>query len=394
MPDSLADWLRLSLVQGVGDRTFHKLLQTFGLPEEVLAASRGELMRVVTEKQATALLATRHDSAIDALIDKTLAWAAEPNARNAVITLADRDYPPALLASGDAPPVLYAKGDLSLLKRSSLAIVGSRNATPQGIANAESFAATLSQGGVTIVSGLALGIDAAAHRGGLKGRGKTVAVIGTGLDIVYPARNRDLAHDIADQGVIVSEFPLGTPAMADHFPRRNRIISGLARGVLVVEAALRSGSLITARLAGEQGREVFAIPGSIHSPLAKGCHKLIKEGAKLVDAASDILAELGALEPMIHGEGVAEEAQSMGVSGVPSGSAPENAHEQGISGASPENAQFMGFLKAMGFEALTLDAVCAVTKTSPEVASATLMQLELEGHVAPLPGAKFQRVVR
>ena len=208
-------------------------------------------------------------------------------------TLADPDYPRQLLEIPDPPVLLYVKGRTDLLACSALAIVGSRNATPQGIANAESFARAASRAGVTIVSGMALGCDAAAHRGGLEGAGSTVAVIGTGADRIYPARNQALAHAIVEHGAIVSEFPLGTPPLAANFPRRNRIIAGLARGVLVVEAADRSGTLITARLAAEQGREVFAIPGSIHSPLSKGCHKLIKQGAKLVESAQDILEEIG-----------------------------------------------------------------------------------------------------
>ena len=241
----------------------------------------------ISPKQAEQLFS--HDS--QQAIDAALAWAAEPG--NAILALADAAYPKRLLDTPDPPTVLYAKGRTELLNAPALAIVGSRNATPQGEANAEAFATTLANAGLTIVSGLALGIDAAAHRGGLRGKSSTIAVIGTGIDRVYPARNQALARDIATQGCIISEFPLGTQALKENFPRRNRVISGLARGCLVVEAAERSGSLITARLSGEQGRDVFAIPGSIHSPLSKGCHKLIKQGAKLVDDASDILDELG-----------------------------------------------------------------------------------------------------
>ena len=224
-----------------------------------------------------------------------MAWLAEPG--HELIAWDDADYPQALLELGFAPPVLYFVGRREFLNRPALAIVGSRNATAQGRDNAQAFAQALSEAGITIVSGLAVGIDAAAHRGGLAGPGSTLAVVGTGPDRVYPARHRDLAHAIVAQGGMLSEFAPGTPPAAWNFPRRNRLISGLARGVLVVEAALSSGSLITARYAGEQGREVFAIPGSIHSPLSKGCHKLIREGAKLVETAQDILVELGLAAP-------------------------------------------------------------------------------------------------
>ena len=221
---------------------------------------------------------------------RVASWLDDP--ANCVLTLADADYPQSLLQIPDPPPLLYAKGRRELLNRACFAIVGSRNATRAGIQQAEAFAGALSDANLVIVSGLALGIDAAAHRGGLAGASSTIAIVGTGLDVVYPARNRDLAHEIASRGCIVSEFPLGTPPMPDNFPRRNRLISGMARGCLVVEAALSSGSLITARMANEQGKEVFAMPGSIHSPLAKGCHRLIKQGAKLAESAEDILEEL------------------------------------------------------------------------------------------------------
>ncbi|HMJ48947.1 MAG TPA: DNA-processing protein DprA, partial [Burkholderiales bacterium] len=239
--------------------------------------------------------------------------------------------------------------------------VGSRNATPQGIANAESFARNLSDAGLTILSGLAVGIDAAAHRGGLKGAASSVAVLGTGLDIVYPARNRDLAHMLADNGALVSEFPLGTPAIASNFPRRNRVISGMARGCLVVEAAVSSGSLITARLALEQGREVFAIPGSIHSPLSKGCHALIKQGAKLAESAQDILEEIGWQKT------------------------PETIQAAGTEKASP-------LLEHLGFDPCNIDTLCARSQLSPDAVTALLLELELAGRVAALPGGLFQRL--
>ena len=282
----LEPWLRLVLIEGLGNAAQRRLLTDFGSPEAVFAASPAELARRVEQATAAAIRAGGNRAAARTTLD----WLRDAN--NRIVTLADAEYPRSLLEIGDPPLILYLKGRAELLARPAVAIVGSRSATAQGLANAEAFAQALSNAGITILSGLALGIDAAAHRGGLAGAGSSIAVVGTGLDVVYPARNRDLAHRLAQEGALLSEFPLGTPAMAANFPRRNRLISGLSLGVLVVEAAMQSGSLITARLAGEQGREVFAIPGSIHSPLAKGCHRLIKQGAKLVDSAQDILEEL------------------------------------------------------------------------------------------------------
>ncbi len=293
--DSLAAWLRLALTDGIGPQTARELLSRFGLPENILAAGFPALQKCVPEKIAYALSGPVPD-AMQEQIARTLAWA--DIAGNHVLTLADAQYPKALLSIPDPPPLLYAKGRVDLLARPALAIVGSRNATVQGVQNAERFAQTLSADGLTVVSGLALGIDAAAHLGALAAMaasgtaGSTVAVTGTGLDLVYPARHHALAHRIAAEGCLLSEYPLGTQAMAGNFPRRNRLISGLAQGVLVVEAAMQSGSLITARSATEQGRDVFAVPGSIHSPLSKGCHLLIRQGAKLVESAQDIMEEL------------------------------------------------------------------------------------------------------
>jgi DNA processing protein len=287
-------------------------------------------------------------------------WLDDP--ANRILTLADSSYPQALLQITDPPPVLYVKGRIDLLNRMSFAIVGSRNATQQGVAHAESFARALSDAGLTIVSGLALGIDAAAHRGGLAGASRSVAVVGTGLDLVYPARNRELAHELAREGCILSEFPLGTAPVAANFPRRNRIISGLARGCLVVEAALSSGSLITARMANEQGKDVFAIPGSIHSPLSKGCHSLIKQGAKLAETADDILEELQVL--------------AAGSTRAASSGQPE------------PNAM----LDALGFDPCDIETLTLRSGLSPEKLAALLTQWEIEGLVEALPGGRYQRV--
>ena len=358
----LAAWLRLALVPGIGPESQRALLTAFGLPEAVFASGPRAVAGVIGDQPAATLFESDNTAAIDIALN----WAEAPG--NAIVTLADAEYPAALLQTADPPCLLYVKGRLELLSKPSIAIVGSRNATAQGLANAEAFARSLSAGGLAIVSGLALGIDAAAHRGGLDGGGGTVAFIGTGADRIYPARNAALARRIAEEGAIVSEFPLGMPPLQHNFPKRNRLIAGVARGVIVVEAAQKSGSLITARLAGEIGREVFAIPGSIHSPLSKGCHQLIKQGAKLVDDAKDILDELSwgrRPDPVVAAEAVPEPE-------LPEGDA--------------------AVLKAMGFDPVDTDVLCTRSKLTPEVLFDILLSLELEGRVARLPGGRFQRL--
>lgn len=350
----LAAWLILCLTPGLGAATIRRLLKDFGLPENVLAADRSALARVAGTDAAIALAS----STAAAAAERSLSWASDSN--HHIITLADEVYPRLLLETVDPPPLLYAVGNPELLNRSALAIVGSRNGTAQGLRNAEAFAKAFSHGGLTIVSGLALGIDAAAHRGGLAGAGSTIAVLGTGVDIVYPQGNAALFGDIAERGLLVSEYALGTPSIGRNFPRRNRIISGLARGCLVVEAALGSGSLITARLATEQGREVFAIPGSIHSPLSKGCHWLIKQGAKLVDSAEDVIAELGSWHY---------------ASTLP-----------------PAHAGSAELLEHMGYDPVDIDSLCARAGQPAEKITAKLLQLELDGLVATLPGGRYQRL--
>jgi DNA processing protein len=357
MSPDLEPWLVLSLARGLSSENFRRLLVAFRSPAAILAASRAELMRVVPEEAAAAV----QNGTPAAQLDTTTAWLEDP--ANRVLTFADSEYPQAFLQLPDPPPVLYAKGRVELLNCTSLAIVGSRNATHAGIAQGEAFARALSDAGLVIVSGLALGIDAAAHRGALAGRSSTIAVVGTGLDIVYPSRNRELAHTIARAGCIVSEFALGTPPAAENFPRRNRLISGLARGCLVVEAALSSGSLITARMANEQGKEVFAMPGSVHSPLAKGCHRLIKQGAKLVESAEDILEEL---RWPTMGETAKLESESAGAS-----------HP---------------VLQALGFDPCDFDSLLARAGVSADVLAALLTQWEIEGIVETLPGGRYQRL--
>ena len=359
--ESLSNWLRLTLVSGIGGERQRKLLRAFGLPEAVFSAGRSALRSVIGDKAADLLLDTRNE----ALVACAIAWSEGPD--QYIITLADPEYPQALLEIADPPTVLYVRGRLDLLNRPTLSIVGSRNPTPQGIQNTESFASAFARAGLTIASGLALGIDAAAHRGALAAKGNTVAFVGTGIDRIYPARNRDLALEIGAKGCIVSEFPLGSPVMAANFPRRNRLISGVSRGVLVVEAAIESGSLITARLAGEQGREVFAIPGSIHSPQARGCHKLIKQGAKLVETAEDVLEEL------------------RWSSSLSTSRASEN-NEDSSSNESNE------LLSLIGFDPCAVDELSARSGMSADALSVLLLHLELEGQIARLPGGSFQRL--
>ncbi|HEX6707544.1 MAG TPA: DNA-processing protein DprA [Albitalea sp.] len=359
--DELAAWLRLLETPQVGRESARKLLAAFGSPEAVLGASVAARREVVGPGPAGALGVAV--PGIDALVDATQAWvAADATGSRRVITLGDPLYPPALLQTADPPLLLYAQGRAELLGAPCLAIVGSRNPTAQGRDNAREFAATLSRAGLTIVSGLALGVDGAAHEGALEGPASTIAVVATGLDRVYPRRHLGLAHRIASEGLMLSEHALGTPPLQAHFPLRNRIIAGLSQGTLVVEAALQSGSLITARLAAEAGREVFAIPGSIHSPQARGCHALIKQGAKLVDAAQDILEELRLDRPAAN------------------------------SSASEPPAPADPLLDALGYDPVTLDALVARTGWSAEALNTRLLELELDGRVARLPGQLFQRI--
>lgn len=354
-PD-IVEWVGLSLIPGLGGETYRKLLLEFGAPGQIYAATFAALSGVAGKAIAERIRSGPDQDAIAPL----LAWLQHEH--NHVVTLADSDYPQTLLQIPDPPPLLYVKGHRPLLNQPAMAVVGSRNATPQGLLNAESFARSLSDSGLCIVSGMALGIDAAAHRGGLDGAASSVAVVGTGLDIVYPARNHALAHELAERGALVSEFPLGTAAKAGNFPKRNRIICGLALGCLVVEAAPRSGSLITARLAAEQGREVFAIPGSIHSPLARGCHALIKQGAKLVEGANDILDEL-------HWQVQAS---------------PKPSCDAAASSVNP-------LMQWLDSAPTSIDALVARSGLTSDAVCAMLLQLELEGRIASLPGGLYQR---
>jgi DNA processing protein len=372
----LAGWLRLSLTPGIGDGAARRLLAAFGLPERIFAQPDAALREVVSHAQAEALM--QPPTGLQAQIDLTWQWlqAGDDQVSRRVVTLGDAGYPASLLEMADPPLMLYVLGacdfDLTQLGH-SIAVVGSRNPTPQGATNARSFARALGEAGLPVVSGLALGVDGAAHLGALDAAGDvhrlaTVAVVGTGLDRVYPARHRDLAHRITLQGLIVSELPLGTPPLTQNFPKRNRLIAGLARGTLVVEAALQSGSLITARLTSEQGKEVFAIPGSIHSPQSRGCHALIRQGAKLVESVGDILEEL----PPLQAPRIAAAPAPNGASAAPRADNP--------------------LLEALGHEPVSLDALGARTGWSAAALQAKMLELELDGHVSRLPGGLFQRV--
>ena len=424
--EELSAWLRLTLTPGVGNGAARKLLAAFGLPTAIFAQSASALTQVVGPNLAASLRTEPPGLALQ--LETTWRWlngAAEQgegagassgsgksdatSGHRHILVLGDAGYPESLLNIADPPLMLYLLGagflelnaPLALVEQTklapnavancltasaaqSVAIVGSRNPTPQGLANARQFARALALAGLTIVSGMALGVDGAAHAGALEGfdraaglkmggpnrrRLATIAVVGTGLDRVYPKSHRDLAHAIAQDGLIISEYPLGTPPLAANFPKRNRIIAALAQGTLVVEAALKSGSLITASLAAEQGKEVFAIPGSIHSTQSRGCHALIRQGAKLVESAQDVLEDMK-IESATFLE--ADNAENTRASGT--------------------NDSENTLLSALGFDPVSLDALQARTGIATPSLQAQLMGLELQGQVARLPGGLFQRL--
>ena len=393
-PDELGAWLRLLLTPGVGSESARRLLAAFGEPEAVLAQTETALCQVVTAVQARALL--QMPAGCPELVQDTLDWLQADThngttPQRCVVTLGDADYPAPLLQIPDPPLMLYAMGQITHLQQlqatQALAMVGSRNPTPQGRDNASEFARSLAASGLTVVSGLALGVDGAAHEGALQGARAgqlaTIAVVGTGLDRVYPRQHRDLAHRIAQNGLILSEYPLGTPPLAPNFPRRNRLISGLSQATLVIEAALQSGSLITAKQALEQGRDVMALPGSIHSAQSKGCHALIKQGAKLVESAQDVLEELHMPTPQVQ-SALALDAPDQAGGDAPSGlaGAAENA------GDAAERA----LLRALGHDPVGLDALQARCGWPTAQLQAQLLELELMGQVGRLPGGLFQRI--
>jgi len=359
--DEFAAWFRLLETPGLGRAAARRLLAACGSPEDALSTPPATLRQLVGPALTAALLQPAPELSLR--LTQAQGWRHGGPDRH-VLTLGDADYPAALLQTADPPLLLYVQGRPGRLAARSLAIVGTRHPTPQGTQNAHAFAAHFSQQGWVVVSGLAQGIDGAAHEGALEGAAGTVAVLGTGLDRVYPRAHQPLAERIAAHGALVSEFAPGTPALPLHFPLRNRIIAGLTQGTLVVEAALKSGSLITARLANEAGREVFAVPGSIHAPQSKGCHLLIKQGAKLVENAQDVLDELGGTRPLPLAAPVGDTRE-----------------------ADP-------LMAALGHDPTTLDALQARTGMATSVLNARLLELEFEGRLSRLPGGLFQRCAR
>ncbi|WP_207000187.1 DNA-processing protein DprA [Trinickia mobilis] len=390
----LAAWLRLATARGLSPTALRALLDAFGLPEAVLATPFHALAAIAGEAVAQAVLAEPPPGFAQQLADTAL-WRAQSG--NEIVTLGDPAYPPALLMMPDPPALLYVKGRMDLLHAMSVAVVGSRNATPQGLEDATRFARALSDAGLSVVSGLAIGIDGAAHRGALAGRSSTTAVIGTGADIVYPAQHHALAHRIAAEGVILSEWPLGTVARPAHFPQRNRLIAGLSSGVLIVEAALRSGSLITARLANEMGRDVFAIPGSIHAPLSRGCHRIIREGAKLVETPEEVLDELGVgvgtkrSLPIARAGAPAKRRSSGASANLQAAPAPAGTPS---TLPPPLDAQAERLLAALGHAPATFEILAARTEMENSTLQSTLLQLELAGRLTALPGGRFARIER
>ncbi|TAG47060.1 MAG: DNA-protecting protein DprA [Betaproteobacteria bacterium] len=368
MPQSFDDelFLKLSLTRGIGARTAHKLLSEFGDVGAVFTASESMLAQSVGAAIARAIKAPLADTAAEKLA-AALTWLTQSEQHH-LLSWSHERYPKALLESGDAPLALFAKGHLDALDLPAIAMVGSRNCSQGGADTASSFAQTFAERAICVVSGMALGIDAAAHLGALRANNtnaRTIAVIGTGIDRIYPARNKTLAHSIAERGLILSEYPMGTPPLAENFPRRNRIISGLSQGVLVVEASMASGSLITARLAGEQGREVFAIPGSIHSTFHKGCHHLIKQGAKLVETAQDVLEELRLATPAERDGNGTKTALSSDVQ--------------------------TGIAKYLEHDPMDVDALVERSGLSVEQVVTELTLLELAGGAEQLAGGLWQR---
>jgi DNA processing protein len=397
----LEAWLRLTQSSGVGNVTARKLLGAFGVPEAIFTQSVSALQQVVSSAQVSALVTTPPELA--SLLATTWDWlqhSAPGTHQRQVLTLGDAGYPQALLELDDPPLMLYLLGTAQFMenrpvtldsqalealdsvakylpidRHRCLAVVGSRNPTPQGIENARLFSKTLAQAGLTIVSGLALGIDGAAHEGALSSQADhalTIAVVGTGLDRVYPKVHHTLAHRIAQNGVIISEYPLGSAPISANFPRRNRLIAALSRATLVVEATLKSGSLITARLSAEQGKDVFAIPGSIHATQSRGCHALIKQGAKLVESVQDVLDEFPDIQSIAMTT-IATEARPSSATGLFD-------HEHMIR-------------EALGFDPVGLDALQARTGLETAQLQAVLMTLEMGGELARLPGGLFQRLI-
>lgn len=375
--DDLSLWLRLLHTPGLGAARCNKLISTFGDIHSIFNANSTQLTQAgIPQSSISALLDEEENSAVTAAV----AWQSEDN--NHILTIDQATYPERLRQIARPPAVLFVKGNVDILNDPQLAMVGSRNPSQGGSDNAFQFAKHLSASGLLITSGLALGVDGDSHRGAIAATAPTIAVVATGLDRVYPARHKPLVQDILkNNGVIVSEFPLGTSPKAELFPARNRIIAGLSLGTLVVEAAVRSGSLITARLAQESGREVFAIPGSIHNPMSKGCHALIKQGAKLVESANDILEELA---PQLKEALI---AYPHSTPNIPEPLAPSP------KSLSPEsqNQEQQVLLDAMGYDPISIDQLADNTDFTTAELSSMLLILELEGHISSEAGGRYQR---
>jgi DNA processing protein len=366
--EELEAWLQLIRCAGLGGAAIVGLVEEFGSAAAAIAAGKSAWKRRGASDEACRNLSCPDPARLQADLD----WCAGP--RRGLITWSDPRYPSRLRDIASAPPALFFRGDVDLLGLPQLAIVGSRNATPQGLETAGEFAAELARRGLVICSGLALGIDGAAHRGALAAGGMTVAVCGTGLDRAYPAQHKGLAEEIDRAGLLVSEFAPGTPPRAENFPRRNRLIAGLSLGVLVVEAARESGSLITARLAAEQGREVFAIPGSIHNVMSRGCHQLIRNGAKLVETAADVLEELG---PQV---GAWLRSQRGTMPEPAPGTVPAPRHQ--------------ALVEALGDHPMGVDSLVEKLGLGVDAVNTALIELELDGQVATLPGGRVMRLHR
>lgn len=380
--DELRAWLRLSLSEGIGNDAARRLLACFGSPEAVFEQSEAALRQVVTAAQTQALLSVPNELAVQCVRTRHWLQRAPDSHHHALWTLGDPHYPAALLQLPDPPLMVYATGQTEGHLGNAIAVVGSRNPTPQGTQTAMQFGESLANAGLCVVSGMALGVDGAAHTGALRAaphpsqtaQWRTVAVVGTGLDRVYPRHHQSLAQDIALHGVLLSEYHLGTPPLAQNFPKRNRLIAALGLGTLVVEAALKSGSLITAKMALDLGREVLAIPGSIHATQSHGCHALIRQGAKLVESVQDVLEELQ-MAPLQQSD-LFTDALSLEPTDPPNAS------------SSTEHP----LLTHMGFAPVSLDALQARSGLDTAALQAQLLTLELDGHVGRLAGGLFQRL--
>lgn len=371
----LKSWVSLLRVPGVGPKTFQKLLDAFNSPPEVFSSSSQSLKQAgFSEKIISAI--NDAENTISSLED--IKWLESADSHY-IITIHCPEYPALLKQISNPPPLLFVQGNLSILNDPQLAIVGSRNPTQGGLSNTHEFAKYLSRSGLCITSGLALGVDGAAHQGAIDTNSPTIAVIATGVDRVYPARHRELAHQIVIHGAIISEFPIGTQARPENFPRRNRIISGIAHGTLVIEAAKRSGSLITAKLSSEQNREVFAIPGSIHNPLARGCHQLIKEGAKLVETAQDILEEMASIIDVnsLHNDTDQTISETETTADIT---------------VADDSIEHQNLLDKMGYDPVSIDELVIRTEQNPASIAATLLILELQNKVSSNGGGTYTRL--